>query len=236
MVDFDRLVAWYLNPLTRISRGAFNVLILLLTLPVFWIKMQGGVETLTGKVQQIAPVIENARGMSTSGGNIGSMDIESILRSHEKTRAIAQEFVATMQDDGSGNSNAESMRRQAGEFDLDTDYSIDTPSDRFVLKDLVKVLNVAIYVFLIPIMFMRMRDMGLRSNVSMWVTIAAVYGTFAADALSMFNILEVGFVLNAMLAVLSFFIFMWLCTHKTKKMEEAPHKNYMPGDNTNDPY
>ena len=177
--------------------------------------MQAGVDAVGEKTQTVASVMQQVQGLKGQLNADGLNSLDAVIDRAERTQQATQGIMETI---GVTDPLHALSKNNAEEYST-ADFA-----------------NLFIYLALVPVIFMRLRDIGLHSPVAMWSVAAGSYATIIADGLNMFHIYTIPFVPSAGMATLSFFCMMWLCTHKSADRTEHHRKNYMPGDSENDPY
>lgn len=228
MNDFNSFINWYLGERTRIARGLFNVVFFIAFIPVLFIKMNDGLELVTKKADTYKPLLDMAEQMMGGGrehnqpdaydayGNGDAYDIEKVLQKSQNTRDITRQLMRDLSMAGQGEPSAQSKNKPTSFGDI---------------------LNLLIFIGLIPIVHMRLRDIG-KWNTEMWVYTAFIYSGIVSDSLkSIFNI-SFPFVVTSVLGVVTFIMLTWLCIAKSKDIVRSGSVSdtFMPGDKPNDPY
>ncbi|MFT7432931.1 MAG: uncharacterized membrane protein YhaH (DUF805 family) [Alphaproteobacteria bacterium] len=213
MNDLNKFLSWYLSERTRLTRGIFNIIFFVAFIPVLFIKMNTGVEMVTQQADKYKPLMDIAEQALEGVNGYDVYDVKGAMDKSQKTRDVTRQL---MRDFGVGAPQKSTSEKGVGIADI---------------------LNLVIFIALIPVVHMRLRDLGKWGN-EMWLYTALVYSGIAADSLKSVLGISLPFVLTAVLGILTFILLSWLCMAKTKKTESTVNQDdtYMPGDNPNDPY
>ena len=212
MNDFNSFLNWYLGGRTHIKRGLFNILFFLAFIPVLFVKMNNGLAGISEKSDEYAPLIGMIDEFSTNTDNVDTNDVDSIenyLDEAQRTRDITRQVMKML------------------------DFN-DTQEPKTLEPSWGSSLNFLIFLALIPIVQMRLRDMG-KWGAEVWVYTGLIYGSIVLDSLTSLISITFPFLLTATASVLTFILISWVCVGKTSNRANNT-KNYMPGDSPNDPY
>lgn len=222
MRDLQVFLNWYLNPRTRMKRGLFNIIFFLAFIPVLYVKFMDIAESTSQKTNQYAPVMNMLKDGLSGNQSLDSMDmdIESTLKRSEQTR--------------------ESTRALMDVFDFQSfqnEAATGKAPEPEKGKGLGDILSFLIYLSLIPVVMMRLRDLGKWGD-SCYIYTGLVYSGIALDSLK--NLLGLSFplLLTSAAGILSFVLISWLCMANTKIRPKDMHRedNYVAGDKPDDPY
>lgn len=219
MRDLQVFLNWYLNPRGRMKRGMFNVVFFVAFIPVIFIKVMDMAESTTQKAGEYAPVMNMLKDGLSGKNNIDSRDVQGFLRQSENTRDATRQMMDAF--------NFQSLEKASVGIE-------DKPEGGL---DLGNFLNFLIYLALVPIVMMRLRDLGKWGN-SLYVYTAAVYSGILIDSFKALLGMNFSVSISAAGSILSFILISWLCMGGSKVRPSEIHRedNYMPGDNPDDPY
>lgn len=217
MDDIKVFLNWYLNPRTRMKRGLFNVVFFLAFVPVLFIKVIDMAESTGQKADEYAPVMNMLKQGLSGGNNYDTLDVEGVLRQSENTRDATRELMSALDFQSFGKSKPAPTKQKS--FNLG------------------EVLNFFIYIALVPIVMMRLRDLGKWGDSLYLYTGLAYSGIFLDIVKSLFGF-NVPLLVTSAAGVLSFVLISWLCMGASRKRKRDLNKddNYMPGDRPDDPF
>ena len=218
MRDIEVFLSWYLGVRTRMNRGTFNAVFLLASLPVLMLNLQGFGENVSKMSEQGVNMSQAAGSLMDSfTGAHASSDPQQLLRELDQQRQGLQD-ASKMMDVFTGK----------GDVDEVDDGSMS-------LQDWSKDLDILIYLLMIPVVRMRLRDGGKWDGLGHWFILFAAYSALLLDGLGSLGILTLGASENIAAQVASFFAFLWLCMKKSEA-RSASRDGYLPGDSPDDPY
>jgi hypothetical protein len=220
MRDLQVFLNWYLSPRTRMKRGLFNVVFFLAFIPVLYVKFMDMTESTSQKADQYAPMMSMLKSGLSGEQNLDATDIQGILKRSEQTRENTRDLMEVF------------------DFQSFQNPNLEEPTSKSKKKTgLGEILNFLIYLGLIPIVMMRLRDLGKWEN-SCYIYTGLVYGGIALDSLKSLLGMSFPLWLTSAAGILSFILISWLCMGNTKIRPKDIHKedNYLPGDRPDDPY
>ena len=219
MRDLQVFLNWYLNPRGRMKRGMFNVVFFVAFIPVIFIKVMDMAENTTQKAGEYAPVMNMLKDGLSGKNNIDSRDVQGFLRKSESTR------------------NATRQMMDAFDFQSLEKASVGIKEKPKSGLDLGDFLSFLIYLGLIPIVMMRLRDLGKWGN-ALYVYTAVVYSGILVDSAKSLLHMDFPISVSAAASILTFVLVSWLCMGGSRIRPSEIHRedNYMPGDNPDDPY
>lgn len=180
--DFQRFLNWYLSPLTRMKRGAFNVVVFVALLPALLLP--------TGKGSALAGV-----------GAIDPVAVQNMMASMQNAQS-AEDVVRQVEQLRSG-------VRESGLANLGQELQYGQQMEKgFNWSAFVTVVT---FLLLIPVFRMRLRDMGKSENVEQYVYVGLVYlsvvSMFAQEVLG----LKLPMSLFLTFGTVSFLVMGWVC-------------------------
>lgn len=217
MQDIETFIKWYFGERTRLKRGMFNVIFFLAFIPVLFVKFNEMTEKAVNKSDQYAPVMNMLKSTLEGGGHIDARDVEGVLRRSENTRETTRDLMDEFDFESLGETSAVSSKN-------------DNPS-------LGDGLNFLIYLVLVPIVMMRLRDLG-KWNEQLYIFTGLVYSGVIVDAGKSLLSMSFPLWLSGLAGVISFVLISWLCMAAGKKRRTDVYQSdtYMPGDSPDDPY
>lgn len=201
------------------KRGLFNVVFFLAFIPVLYIKFIDMAGSTAQKADQYAPVMNMLKSGLSGQNNIDSRDVQGFLKQSENTR------------------NATRQMMDVFDFQSLEKASVGIQDEPKKGVDFGNLLNFLIYLALIPIVMMRLRDLGKWGN-TLYVYTGVVYSGIAIESTKSLLHIQFPMLLSASAGILSFIMISWLCMGGSKVRPSEIHRedNYMPGDNPDDPY
>lgn len=223
MRDIDNFLSWYLGARTVIGRGVFNIVFFLASLPIFLMQLEGFTEKMSGTAAQgqglSSLVGQVLGGAGQSSGMPMNIDAQQLLNNPQKL----------LQDLQQNRNNMQNIVHSGEQF-LD---GFSAPEKGGSSLD--KYLSFAIYLLMIPVVRMRIRDGGYFYGAGHFVILMAAYAAPLLDMFSTLGFLSLDTMANVLAQVFSFFAFMWLCAKGTER-RRAMKDRYLPGDSPDDPY
>ena len=188
----SQFLSWYLSPFTRMRRGRFNVIFFIALLPPLLIK----VASFQEKAQEMMQTSQNSMQMvqsilgTVSNPSYGGDDATSV-RSIQEQRQTMNNLVG-----------ASGL--------LDIGKQPQQPQTR-ATTPWADILSFIILISLIPLVQMRLRDVGKGGETELWVFTGLIYTAVLFDGLkTILGISMPGFI-SMVAAGVSFVILGWLC-------------------------
>ena len=189
----SQFLAWYLSPFTRMGRGRFNIIFFIALLPPLLIKVvafQEKAQEVMTTGQGSMQMVQNILG-SVSNPTYGGDDADSV-RSIQEQRQTMNNLVGA-----------------SGLLDIGQQ-----PRKHIKEKDTTPwadILSFVILMSLIPLVQMRLRDVGKGGETELWVFTGLIYIAVLFDGLkTILGISMPGFI-SMIAAGLSFVVLGWLC-------------------------
>lgn len=217
MNDLDRFLNWYLGERTKMGRGLFNAVFFLSMLPVFFIQVTEFAGGASEKANQFAPMVGLMRDMTQGGNHFDARDVEGVLEYTERSH--------------------EAMDGLMEGFGIRDDFSYQPPKTKSSFNK-IALINILIYIVLVPIVMMRLRDLAKWGN-TLYVYTGLVYSGIALDAFKNLFGLTLPLSLSVTSGALTFILLSWLCMAQSKvrkPSQRSAAENQMPGDSPDDPY
>ena len=206
----SQFLSWYLSPFTRMGRGRFNIIFFIALLPPLLIK----VASFQEKTQEMMQTSQNSMQMVKSIlGTVASptygSDDASQVRSIQEQRQTMNNLVGASGLLDIGQQPRKHIREKAT-----------TPW--------ADILSFIILISLIPLVQMRLRDVGKGGETELWVFTGLIYTAVLFDGLkTILGISMPGFI-SMIAAGLSFVILSWLCMKKSAAYTPPSERSVAP--------
>lgn len=182
MHDFEKFLNWYLGTRTRISRLWFNVIFFCAFIPVLALQFMNFQEIAMETADAMLGLQKSVEGIQLNGLDEAGSMIDQI----QNTRDAASKFI-----DVTGLGSASGIKADKG-------------------LDIANILQLLILMALVPIIQMRLRDVGKTEIAELWVYSILIYFAVILDIAKVFYI-DVPAYITAPAALISFFTVAWLC-------------------------
>lgn len=194
--DIERFLGWYLNPLSRMKRGFFNILVFALMLPPFFLP-DGG----TGIMSSVESLMGGSLTQMTDPlGARKEKSVAEIVKEAEDARASARQLDVSSLYDSYGRIRPEAERAQSEEEKVH-EHGFNWAG----------IYNLLMFAALFQILRMRLRDMGkIDFSEQVWM-LAPIYLAALFDFMGSFLGIDLPFVLTGLTGFVSFILLGWVC-------------------------
>lgn len=205
----SNFLRWYLSPYTRMGRGMFNIVLLLAFLPLMFLQIvattqavKHTVDETQARVDDMGALISDFQNLAVAkqrADNNGGMD--DLVRQRELAQNIQQNVLSHVPGGA-----------------LDAGLLAPTDSNGKPKKSpfMQQLLHTLGYIFLIPIVLMRLRDMGKEPGWELYSWAIVTYPGFAVEVIKL-----MGFapdkIYTTFAAGFTFIMLIWLGTAKGER-------------------
>jgi uncharacterized membrane protein YhaH (DUF805 family) len=195
----DDFLAWYLAPWRRIGRAPFNTAVVVATIPSM-------VLSLTGMVEGAKGLLGPLMGLMGGGSGGGTPDLAGMMNG----------------DFGGGNGGGPDPAQLQKALDQ-LQQGASAPAPHGVAWG--DVLDSGIWLALLPLVMMRLRDMG-KSGVMLWVFIVLLYAPILMQLAAAFAG-DVFGTAQTVAGFVSFVLLAWMCVAKSHREERPADAAYL---------
>lgn len=205
----NNFLRWYFSPYTRMKRGMFNIILLLAFLPLLILQVvstaqavKHTVDETEERVDDISTLISDFQSLASAkhkADNNGTMD--DLVHQRELAQNIQQNVLSYVPGGA-----------------LDEGLFAPTDSNGKPKKSpfMEQLLNALGYLFLMPVVLMRLRDMGKETKWELYSWAIVTYPGFVVEVIKLFGFTPDKFY-TTFAAGITFIMLIWLGTAKSER-------------------